>query len=521
MSGIKTVSIAHVPVNVAMEYNCEVVNPLSIENAPFPLFVCLKNLNHSQSNPTFQTLWDKLKAKVEQTHTREEAIASISSAVRDKVQTLSDKILPHSNNFLSINPIIQRSAISEPYVLSLLNDSDFYSKDRVRKCNNPTTVAEKIEISEVGAQKFHLMGDKAISKSFNISQFTGYGELEKRSGITYEGSFSGGRPEGYGKKVSKKMTYEGEFHNGKRHGYGKSISKDLTTTYEGQWQNGLKHGLGIEKSPLGTYEGEFENNLIQGYGIFTYANGDKHEGYWREGSCYGSGKKTLQEGALTLEGNWDTNDSGTVRVTDQRQQDCLYVGGWKDGHLEGQGTLTTSAGTCTGIWTVENVEGQIRTSVIGKVTYLDGTTFEGKWTVPHGASAFSQKRFGHGILKTPDMHDSHGEWTIEGEWRNGEIHGPATMTFWNGRVYRGECKGYERDGFGTTTNYPTNLLWETHTGYYRNNTRHGKGILKYRSGDVYEGEFANGKRHGIGKLMDAATGVEKEGRWINDIFQEN
>jgi len=90
-----------------------------------------------------------------------------------------------------------------------------------------------------------------------------------------------------------------------------------------------------------------------GKGTSTFANGDKYVGEWKDGKFNGQGTKI----------------SGTKAVAGAK-----YVGEWKDGKMNGQGTLTYANGDeYVGKWKDRNMNGQ------GTYTYANGTVFKGLW----------------------------------------------------------------------------------------------------------------------------------------------
>ena len=85
--------------------------------------------------------------------------------------------------------------------------------------------------------------------------------------------------------------------------------------------------------------------------------------------------------------------------------------------------------------------------------------------------------------------------TLEGEWKEGKIDGPAVQIFSNGSKFEGELK--DDAGFALFTMY------------------HGQGKTCFENGDVYEDEYKNGKRNGYGKFF-FNTGEIYLGKWKND-----
>ena len=92
-----------------------------------------------------------------------------------------------------------------------------------------------------------------------------------------------------------------------------------------QFKEFLKEALkdkknGIEESNLKNftnYDGiqNFPEKFTYSLGAFTYNNGDKYEGEWKDWAHHGQGKYTWLEGDK-------------------------YEGGWKDGEFHGEGRLT-------------------------------------------------------------------------------------------------------------------------------------------------------------------------------------
>ena len=75
-----------------------------------------------------------------------------------------------------------------------------------------------------------------------------------------------------------------------------------------------------------------KGDCINGYGTYTYANGSKYVGEWKDGKENGQGTYTWVSGNTWLNGN-------------------KYVGEFKDAKRNGLGTYTFANGTVDkGIW---------------------------------------------------------------------------------------------------------------------------------------------------------------------------
>lgn len=188
---------------------------------------------------------------------------------------------------------------------------------------------------------------------FRRSKFHGIGTMTYATGDRYTGHWSEDLPNGFGKYHFKSgERYEGNFLNGKFHGEGTMIYTD-GDRYVGHWKDNSKHGQGIlfyadgyseagewaegvfqedknevaesavSFAPLrncnnvycalgkGTftysdgskYTGDFKNGLPEGQGFIIYANGDQYRGGWSQHAPHGEGIMTFANGRL-FEGFW-------------------------------------------------------------------------------------------------------------------------------------------------------------------------------------------------------------------------
>ena len=78
--------------------------------------------------------------------------------------------------------------------------------------------------------------------------------------------------------------------------------------YTGEWKNGKWHGEGISTlRGVGTYDGEFKDDEYHGLGTFTYTDGSKYAGEWKNGKWHGEGTYTAEDGSIT-KGIWKKNE---------------------------------------------------------------------------------------------------------------------------------------------------------------------------------------------------------------------
>ncbi|MBC8554421.1 MAG: caspase family protein, partial [Candidatus Brocadiales bacterium] len=149
-----------------------------------------------------------------------------------------------------------------------------------------------------------------------------------------------------------------------------------------------------------------------------------------------------------------------------------YVGEFKNGKKDGQGTKTWASGRkYVGEWKDDKMNGQ------GTYTWASGNKYVG-------------------------------------EWKDDKMNGQFTVTYANGNKYVGEFKDGEKDGQGTFT-WAGEWLGQKYVGEWKNGKRNGQGTLTFVSGDKYVGEWKDNKKNGQG-TKTWASGRKYVGEWEND-----
>lgn len=115
---------------------------------------------------------------------------------------------------------------------------------------------------------------------------------------------------------------------------------------------------------------------------------------------------------LLREAKSDAFGGGTV-ITPARPGDIpnggwRYNGQWREGHMDGFGTLTYPDG-----WTYEGEWQEGRIIGTGTLTHPDGWQYTGEWR--------DGRMDGDGVLTYPDG------WRYVGEWRDGKMHGKGEL----------------------------------------------------------------------------------------------
>jgi len=335
-------------------------------------------------------------------------------------------------------------------------------------------------------------------------QRQGSGKLIWHDGSQWEGNFLNDTPwNGSGTMCMKDsqgftLRFEGEYTGGKKNGFGKMQYPD--SVYEGQWVNDTCHGQGkLIWNQGGQWEGIFNRGgYWNGYGTLHNAN-SSYIGYLVDGKYHGPGKILWKKGGQ-WEGLFRHGDHwkgyGTLYTAEYR-----YVGNLLNGKFHGQGKEIWDNGD---VWESEYQEG-VRMS--GQCTiYI--TDDDGEKHCYKGAHRFG-KRNGYGVMEYADS-------VYEGYWADDIRQGPARLTWkaggqwegeywndepWNGRGtfyyyddddnafrYEGEFKDGKRNGYGKKQY--TDSVYE---GYWYNDKEYGPGLLIWNKGGQWKGDFQNGE----------------------------
>jgi hypothetical protein len=90
------------------------------------------------------------------------------------------------------------------------------------------------------------------------------------------------------------------------------------------------------------YEGYWKDGAFNGHGIFNWKNGGSYDGEWKDGLKSGNGFDVYSDGS-TYEGafqNGMRNGHGIMKWPDNKQ----YDGEWLDGEANGPGTFISATG---------------------------------------------------------------------------------------------------------------------------------------------------------------------------------
>jgi hypothetical protein len=359
-------------------------------------------------------------------------------------------------------------------------------------------------------------------------------------------------------------VYEGGWQNGQPEGSGKFI-KDNVVLKEGRFVNGkLVEGKFFYRGNI--YEGTFVRGFLNGQGRVTLSDGTVHEGSFCRDKLHGQGKITLANGEIT-EGWFDFGILNPV-LTEERAkiekeapavveditnagyisfhddilgQTVVYKGQTVDGKPHGHGSLTCECGTCSLLKEGQFDHGKL---IQGKYVLKSGEVMEGLFDAKERLNGQGKKIVNEVIY--------------EGTFIKGQLNGPGTITYPNGKIiqgpfkddkplvkekgtidwkdgqYTGELEDGEPNGQGKLT-IGENVSYEgefikgkfnrgvacmfgtTYEGEFdADGDLFGKGKKTVPNGNVYEGEFRHNKLNGLGKLTYFGTDGDGQG---NPIFE--
>lgn len=116
------------------------------------------------------------------------------------------------------------------------------------------------------------------------------------------------------------------------------------TKYDGQWKEGKREGVGTVIWPDGRrYDGEYKDGKMEGRGTFTWPDGSLYEGEYRAGRRHGFGTYTYRQGGGIYQGEWKCGNRDGYGTLQMANGD-VYRGQWKENQPNGWGKMSYHTG---------------------------------------------------------------------------------------------------------------------------------------------------------------------------------
>ncbi|MFN5234570.1 MAG: caspase family protein [Burkholderiaceae bacterium] len=330
---------------------------------------------------------------------------------------------------------------------------------------------------------------------------------------------------------------------------------------KGEYSKSWNNCYGKQKFINGSYEGEFKDALYNGKGIFKLDSGQKYVGSFKDMLKNGQGTLTWADGT-EFRGSWKNNelDGFGTFLYKVGENYAGYTGFWKNGAYDGLGIKITSDGNrYEGLWSNGSLVRSEQVYFPEDWKFIkDKIASRAAYNSDNLKSGVNQNNLpscpSYNLSKKTDVgpNGRTGEWSncwgryrvelakelkgdvLEGEWRNGHLHGQGTYTHVNGDKYVGSFKDGKFHGegafiFANGDKYEgefKNEQWhgkgiltfangDKYVGEHKEYKRHGKGTYYYANGSKYVGEYIDGKRHGLG-IQTLASGTWYYGEWKED-----
>jgi len=295
-------------------------------------------------------------------------------------------------------------------------------------------------------------------------------------------------------------------------------------------------------SPRITYYGEHnQEGKYHGQGVFTYINGDKWEGEFKDGEPFNGNGTFIYLDSSKFVGEWENGEPLNGEVTNlysngqkriiggmkNGEYDGFFTSWYENGHKEKEGTY--SEGKEEGLWKEYYDNGNMSVKSImadgiysnilmawypndniqtettpdslqtgwyenGKIYYKQ--IFDGLYTSWYENGQIKEQGNNHNWgLKIGiwTEWDEYGKKINEWNYIDGKRNGQGTLTLPDGGKYVGDFKDGKANGQGTNT---------------------------WLNGEKYVGEYKDDKRNGKG-VFNRVNGKIQSGTWVNDTFQKN
>lgn len=201
-------------------------------------------------------------------------------------------ILSIANENEQISSLIQENNLEEA---SKLIGKTLKEKSTIIPSKNQTPVQAVDSFYRIYYTLKYQTAYSFYDGEFRQNENEGRGVLKYKNGDVYNGEWKQGKKHGYGELYYQNGdVYKGEWFEGFKHGSGSYYFTKFNCTYEGEWKNG-KFVQGFWKMPDGiSYQGSFEDVPIDVNGHFSFSDGVKMFGEFRDRKFRPSNRFTIE-----------------------------------------------------------------------------------------------------------------------------------------------------------------------------------------------------------------------------------
>jgi len=290
--------------------------------------------------------------------------------------------------------------------------------------------------------------------------------------------------------------------------------------YVGEWRDDKKNGQGTYTYADGDkYVGEYKDDKRTGQGTYTFASGNKYVGEFKDGKKNGQGTYTYAEGDKYVGEYKDDKKDGQGIYT--FADGAKYFGEHKDGKKNGLGFFIFKNGRADFCVYVDGKESNCSGSDVYDVAPILTNNFR-------QLSEFKRKKIQQN-LKLIGLYTS----VIDGKWGRGTFSGLASYAALNlntvninnassantlfqrvlgsSSLTTGSCPADQSAYWDNCTGKITFDDGSKYVGEWKDDKQHGQGTYTFGpntewAGDKYVGEFKDDKRNGQGTYTYADGG---------------
>lgn len=384
-----------------------------------------------------------------------------------------------------------------------------------------------------GNGTFHWANGTEFEGLWHGSKIVGPGRHKFPDGTTITGVFDDRGASGEGTKCwASGCTYTGLLRQNKVHHHGVLKWPD-GRCYVGRFQDEMMHGQGVltwaDKDGICRYKGSFQGNRFHGDGVLEFSNTARYEGQFEDGLYHGEGVFEWPDSANVYRGQWERGEMSnrgvlaivTLSSEEERGGPLVYVGDFKDGHMDGTGTANFlfrdgSRDIYEGEFVASKIHGH------GRFEWCTGHTLSGFFE--EGYCRFGEKVYESGQVYVGELKNdlehgngvlADGQFRVAGVWRKGRCSKELLETF----VSLSELDVAEgpqpQKVFSGVRSVAAPDPAAGQQCDVAGNEFNGEAIVAYANGDKYVGCMKGGRKDGLGMYVYSDLTAYK-GQWVED-----